>query len=92
MFSALAMPIFDILVQTDDAFLAKPGHDQGCHATDRRGARRLDLRRHGAGDPGLGGSAANTIVGVAAFGANAVYVGKSRTTRSARCTAMTSRG
>ncbi|HLG84110.1 MAG TPA: adenosine kinase [Bradyrhizobium sp.] len=68
--------IFDVLVRTDEAFLARHGMTKGSMAL-------IDEARAAAiyGDMGpatemSGGSAANTIVGLASFGARAAYVGK----------------
>src|SRR5450432_2268260 len=70
--------IFDVLVQTDEAFLGRHGMTKG-------GMALIDEARATAiyGDMGpatemSGGSAANTIVGVANLGARAAYVGKVR--------------
>jgi len=70
--------IFDVLVQTDEAFLARHGMTKG-------GMALIDEARAMAiyGDMGpatemSGGSAANTIVGIANLGARAAYVGKVR--------------
>jgi adenosine kinase len=68
--------IFDVLVRTDEAFLSRHGMTKGSMAL-------IDEARAAAiyGDMGpatemSGGSAANTIVGLASFGARAAYVGK----------------
>ncbi len=68
--------IFDVLVQTDEGFLSRHGMTKG-------GMALIDEKRASAiyGDMGpatemSGGSAANTIVGVASLGARAAYVGK----------------
>src|SRR5215510_14423623 len=68
--------LFDVLVRTDEAFLAKHGMTKGSMSL-------IDEARAAAiyGDMGpatemSGGSAANTIVGVASLGARAAYVGK----------------
>jgi len=70
--------IFDVLVQTDEGFLGRHGMTKG-------GMALIDEARATAiyGDMGpatemSGGSAANTIVGVANLGARAAYVGKVR--------------
>jgi adenosine kinase len=70
--------IFDVLVQTDEAFLGRHGMAKG-------GMALIDEARAAAiyGDMGpaiemSGGSAANTIVGVASLGARAAFVGKVR--------------
>src|SRR4030088_2189172 len=68
--------IFDVLVQTDEGFLSRHGMTKG-------GMALIDEARATAiyGDMGpapemSGGSAANTIVGIANLGARAAYVGK----------------
>lgn len=70
--------IFDVLVQTDEGFLVRHGMAKG-------GMALIDERRAAAiyEDMGpavemSGGSAANTIVGIASLGARAAYVGKVR--------------
>ena len=70
--------IFDVLVQTDEGFLSRHGMAKGGMALIDE-ARALSIY----GDMGpatemSGGSAANTIVGVANLGARAAYVGKVR--------------
>ena len=70
--------IFDVLVQTDEAFLAKHGMTKGGMALIDE-ARALAIY----GDMGpatemSGGSAANTIVGIANFGARTAFIGKVR--------------
>jgi sugar/nucleoside kinase (ribokinase family) len=68
--------IFDILVQTDDEFLKR-------HEMTKGGMALIDESRalaiYDAMGPAVqmsGGSAANTIVGIASLGARAAYVGK----------------
>ena len=70
--------IFDVLVQTDEGFLSRHGMAKGSMSL-------IDEARAAAiyGDMGpatkmSGGSAANTIVGIASLGARAAYVGKVR--------------
>ena len=54
-----------------------PRHDQGRHGADRRGPRRRRSIATWARRREIsGGSAANTIVGIASLGARAAYVGK----------------
>ncbi len=68
--------IFDVLVQTDEQFLA--AHDMtkgGMALIDETRAGSI-YRDMGPATKMSGGSAANTIVGVAGFGARAAYVGK----------------
>jgi len=82
--------IFDVLVQTDESFLSTHGMTKGGMALIDE-ARAVSIYRDmGPAVEMSGGSAANTIVGIASFGARAAYVGKIRTTRSAACTPMTS--
>src|SRR6202171_2179029 len=70
--------IFDVLVQTDESFL-------GSHGMTKGGMALIDEPRAASiySDMGpavemSGGSAANTIVGIANLGARAAYVGKVR--------------
>src|SRR4029079_19526430 len=72
--------IFDVLVQADEAFLARHGMTKGGMALideARAAAIYEDMgKASGATVQMSGGSAANTIVGVASLGARAAYVGK----------------
>jgi adenosine kinase len=68
--------IFDVLVKTDEAFLVAHGMAKGGMALideARAGSIYQDM---GPATEMSGGSAANTIVGIASFGARAAYVGK----------------
>jgi adenosine kinase len=70
--------IFDVLVQTDEGFLKRHGMTKGAMALideDRAAAIYRDM---GPATEMSGGSAANTIVGIASLGARAAYVGKVR--------------
>ena len=68
--------IFDVFAQTDDAFLTTQGMDKGGMALIDE-ARALKIyNAMGASTKMSGGSAANTIVGVASLGARAAYIGK----------------
>jgi sugar/nucleoside kinase (ribokinase family) len=70
--------IFDVLVQTDEGFLSRHGMAKGGMALiDEAGATSI-YRDMGPATEMSGGSAANTIVGVANLGARAAYVGKVR--------------
>jgi adenosine kinase len=70
--------IFDVLVQTDEGFLARHGMSKGSMALiDERRAAAI-YNDMGPAVEMSGGSAANTIVGVASLGARAAYVGKVR--------------
>src|SRR5450432_4445734 len=70
--------IFDVLVKTDEGFLSSHGMAKGGMALIDE-ARAAEIYRDM--DPATemsGGSAANTIVGLANLGARAAYVGKVR--------------
>jgi adenosine kinase len=68
--------IFDVLVRTDEKFLADHGMTKGGMALIDE-ARAVSIYRDmGPATEISGGSAANTIVGVANLGARAAYVGK----------------
>jgi sugar/nucleoside kinase (ribokinase family) len=70
--------IFDVLVQTDEGFLAAHSMTKGGMALIDE-ARALSIYRDmGPATEMSGGSAANTIVGIASLGARAAYVGKVR--------------
>ncbi len=70
--------LVDVLSHAEDGFLARQGLAKGTmHLVDEPRAREL----YDAMGPGIemsGGSAANTMVGVASFGGRAHYVGKVR--------------
>lgn len=70
--------IVDILARTDDAFLETHGIGKGAmHLIDESQAETL----YGAMGPAIeisGGSAANTIAGLASFGGRGAYIGKVR--------------
>jgi sugar/nucleoside kinase (ribokinase family) len=70
--------IVDVLAQSDDSFLAKHKLNKGTMTLIDEG-RAHEL--YGAMPPGIevsGGSAANTMVGVASLGGRAAYIGKVR--------------
>jgi sugar/nucleoside kinase (ribokinase family) len=70
--------IFDVLVQTDEKFLTDHGMAKGGMALIDE-ARALSIYRDmGSATEMSGGSAANTIVGIANLGARTAYVGKVR--------------
>lgn len=68
--------IFDILVRTDDGFLARHGMTKGSMALIDEARAGAIYAAMGPATEISGGSAANTIVGLADFGARTVYVGK----------------
>jgi sugar/nucleoside kinase (ribokinase family) len=70
--------IFDVLVQTDEGFLAAHGMAKGSMALIDENSATSIYRDMGPATEMSGGSAANTIVGIANLGARAAYVGKVR--------------
>jgi len=68
--------IFDVLVQTDESFLATHGMTKGGMALIDESRAAAIYRDMGPATEMSGGSAANTIVGLANLGARAAYVGK----------------
>src|SRR3954466_7137772 len=68
--------IFDVLVQADEAFLARHGMTKGSMALIDEARAAAIYRDMGPATEMSGGSAANTIVGLASLGARAAYVGK----------------
>ena len=70
--------IFDVLVQTDEGFLATHGMTKGGMALIDETRAASIYRDMGPATKMSGGSAANTIVGIANLGARAAYVGKVR--------------
>src|ERR1700704_1880349 len=68
--------IFDILVRTDESFLAAHGMTKGGMALIDEARAAAIYRDMGPAVEISGGSAANTIVGIANLGARAAYVGK----------------
>ena len=70
--------IFDVLVKTDESFLAAHGMTKGGMALIDEARAAAIYQDMGPAIEMSGGSAANTIVGVANLGARAAYVGKVR--------------
>src|ERR1700712_5897100 len=68
--------IFDVLVQTDEAFLGRHGMTKGGMALIDEARATAIYADMGPATEMSGGSAANTIVGIANLGARAAYVGK----------------
>jgi sugar/nucleoside kinase (ribokinase family) len=68
--------LFDVLVRTDEAFLAKHGMTKGSMSLIDQARAAAIYKDMGPATEVSGGSAANTIVGVASLGARAAYVGK----------------
>jgi adenosine kinase len=70
--------IFDVLVQTDEGFHARHGMTKGGMALIDEARAAAIYHDMGPAVEMSGGSAANTIVGVANLGARAAYIGKVR--------------
>jgi sugar/nucleoside kinase (ribokinase family) len=70
--------IFDVLVRTDESFLGRHGMTKGGMALIDEARAASIYRDMGPATEMSGGSAANTIVGIANLGARAAYVGKVR--------------
>ena len=68
--------IFDVLVQTDEGFLARHGMTKGSMQLIDEARATAIYSDMGTATEMSGGSAANTIFGVGNFGARAAYVGK----------------
>src|SRR6201992_576991 len=67
--------IFDVLVKTDEKFLSDHGMTKAGGALIEEPRASAIYRDMGRATTMSGGSAANTIVGIASFGARAAYVG-----------------
>ncbi|HEU4659735.1 MAG TPA: adenosine kinase [Pseudolabrys sp.] len=68
--------IVDVIAQADDDFLVKQGMRKGTMALIDEERAQAIYDAMGPATESSGGSAANTIVGVASFGARAAFVGK----------------
>lgn len=68
--------LFDVLVRTDEAFLAKHAMTKGSMSLIDEARAAAIYKDMGPATEVSGGSAANTIVGIGSFGARAAYVGK----------------
>ncbi len=68
--------LFDVLVHTDDAFLSAHGMAKGAMALIDEAQAAAIYAAMGPATEMSGGSAANTIVGLADFGARSAFVGK----------------
>jgi adenosine kinase len=68
--------LFDVLVRTDEAFLARHGMTKGSMSLIDEARAAAIYKDMGPATEVSGGSAANTIVGIASLGARAAYVGK----------------
>src|SRR5437588_3244159 len=70
--------IFDVLVRTDESFLSRHGMTKGGMTLIDEARAAAIYRDMGPAIEMSGGSAANTLVGIASLGARAAYVGKVR--------------
>ena len=70
--------LVDVLSTTEDAFLVQHGLSKGTMRLVDEGQAQDLYKAMGPGTEISGGSAANTIVGVASFGGRAHYIGKVR--------------
>jgi len=68
--------LFDVLVRTDEAFLAKHGMTKGSMSLIDEARAAAIYKDMGPATEVSGGSAANTIVGIGSLGARAAYAGK----------------
>ncbi|AWM10332.1 adenosine kinase [Bradyrhizobium symbiodeficiens] len=68
--------LFDVLVRTDEAFLARHGMAKGSMSLIDEARAAAIYNDMGPATEVSGGSAANTIVGIGSLGARAAYVGK----------------
>src|SRR5258707_6216134 len=68
--------IFDVLVKTDESFISRHSMTKGGMALIDETRAASIYRDMGPATEMSGGSAANTIVGIANLGARAAYVGK----------------
>ena len=74
--AAIGNAIVDVIAPADDAFLSREGMAKGAMTLIDE-ARATDLyTRMAAGIEASGGSAANTVAGVASLGGRSAYVGK----------------
>jgi sugar/nucleoside kinase (ribokinase family) len=68
--------LFDVLVRTDEAFLARHGMTKGSMSLIDEARAAAIYKDMGPATEVSGGSAANTIVGIGSLGGRAAYVGK----------------
>ena len=68
--------IVDVIARAEDDFLVAQGMHKGTMALIDEARAEAIYAAMGAATESSGGSAANTIVGVASFGAQAAFVGK----------------
>jgi len=68
--------IVDVIARTEDDFLVAQGMRKGGMALIDEARAAAIYAAMGPGTESSGGSAANTVVGVASFGARAAFIGK----------------
>src|SRR3981081_3555363 len=73
---AIGNAIFDVLVQTDESFLVAHGMTKGGMALIDEARALAIYQDMGPAVEMSGGSAANTIVGIASLGARTAFIGK----------------
>ena len=73
---ALGNAIVDVIAQADDAFLAREGLVKGSMGLIDEARAHALYGLMGEGLEASGGSAGNTVAGVASFGGSAAYIGK----------------
>ncbi|MEO8114877.1 MAG: adenosine kinase [Phenylobacterium sp.] len=74
--AAIGNAIVDVIAAADDAFLAANGLDKGAMMLVDQAQSDALYAKMAAGIEASGGSAGNTIAGVASFGGRAAYMGK----------------
>ena len=74
--AAIGNAIVDVIAPADDAFLGANGLDKGAMMLVDQAQSRALYAKMAAGVETSGGSAGNTIAGVASFGGKAAYLGK----------------
>ena len=74
--TALGNAIVDVIAPADDAFLASEGLAKGAMGLIDAAQAQALYARMGAGVETSGGSAGNTVAGVASLGGRAAYIGK----------------
>lgn len=74
--AALGNAIVDVIAPADDAFLVENGLARGAMTLIDEARAQALYARMGAGVEASGGSAGNTVAGVASLGGRAAYIGK----------------
>src|SRR3954447_8634215 len=74
--AAIGNAIVDVIAPADDAFLAANSLDKGAMMLVDQAQSAALYAKMAAGVETSGGSAGNTVAGVASFGGKAAYLGK----------------